>query len=159
MKPVTSFNEQQKGGVLTILNLILADECLLYSRTRNCRCDMVGPEFKTLQELFEKQYDELSDIIDDVSERVQAIGGYAMGTMSEFLQHTRLQAQPGSHPSSARMTSRLLDDHLAMIRTLRDDTKTCVDGFGDALTGDLLKRLMEQHQRMAQALRAQLENS
>ena len=144
---------------VTVLNLVLADECLVYTKTRNYCGNVASPQFQEFHVLFEKQYDELSGIIDEISERIRALGGQAMSTMSEFLQHTQLEEHPVGHPSPARMIGHLLDDHQAVIRSLRGDMAACTGEVDDAGIQDFLASLIEGHERMEQTLRAHLENS
>ena len=159
MNPNPGLNKEQLNGVVTILNLVLADECLLYTKTRNCHWNVTGPQFQQLHELFERQYDELSEIIDRVAERIRVLGAQAMGTMSEFLQYARLKEHPGKRPPASRMVARLLDDHEAIVRTLRGDLAVCAEEFNDAGTSGFLTGLLERHEKMARTLRAHLENS
>lgn len=159
MKPHLGLNQEQLKGVVTLLNLLLADECLLYSKTRNCHWNATGSEIRPLRELFEQQYDKLSDIIDKVAERGLSFGAQAMDTMSEFLQYARLRDHPGKRPPAARMVAHLLDDHEAIVRTLQGDLAVCAEEFNDAGTSGLLTGVMEQHENMARTLRVQLENS
>jgi starvation-inducible DNA-binding protein len=145
-------------SVVTILNLVLADECLLYTKTRNCHWNVDGSAFHPLRELFEQQYDQLSELIDGIAERIRLLGGQAMGTMSEFLQHTRLAEQPIKHPpSAAQMIGPLLEDHEGIVRTLRGDREACQAEYEDAGTADFLTGLIECHETLARRLRAQLE--
>jgi len=159
MKPHPGLNTEQLSGVVTILNLVLADECLLYTKTRNCHWNVTGPQFRQLHELFERQYDELSDVIDQVAERIRALDAQAMGTMSEFLQYARLKEHPGKRPPAQRMLAHLLDDHEAVVRTLRGDLAVCAEEFSDAGTAGFLTGLVERHEKMARVLRAHRENS
>lgn len=159
MKPHPGPNQEQYKGVVTLLNLLLADECLLYSKTRNCHWNDAGSEIRPLRELSGQQYDSLSDIIEKVADRVRSLGAQAMGTMSEFLQYARLREHPGKRPPAARMVARLLDDHEAIVRTLRGDLAVCAEEFNDAGTSDFLTGLLKQHESMARTLRAHLENS
>jgi len=159
MKPDSGLNEQQLSGVVTTLNLVLADECLLYTKTRNCDWTVTSPETRPLHDLFEQQHDRLADIIDSLSERIRTLGAQAMGTMSEFLQYARLKEHPGKRASAARMIAHLLDDHEALLCTLKGDLALCTEEFQDVDTGRLLNELMARHENMARTLRAQLENS
>jgi starvation-inducible DNA-binding protein len=84
-------SEAQREGVVTILNTLLSDEYLLYTKTRNYHWNVVGPQFHDLHKFFEAQYNALNEIVDDVAERARALGGNAFGTMAEFLKHTRLK--------------------------------------------------------------------
>ena len=159
MRPHPALNKHPLNGVGTLLNLLLADECLLYSKTRNCHGNAAGSEIRPLRELFEQQYDRLSDIIDKVADRGLSFGAQAMGTMSEFLQYARLKEHPGKRPPASRMMAHLLDDHEDMVRTLRGDRAVCAQEFNDAETSDFLTGLQQQHENMARTLRAHLENS
>jgi starvation-inducible DNA-binding protein len=148
---------EQRDGVVGLLNTLLADEYLLYTKTRNYHWNVVGPQFNDLHKFFEAQYTALNDIVDDVAERARALGGHALGTMAEFLKFTRLQEEGGDYPEARLMLANLLSDHEALIRHLRIDLDICADRYHDAGTNDFLTGLMEQHEKMAWMLRAFLE--
>jgi starvation-inducible DNA-binding protein len=150
-------SEEQREGVVAILNTLLADEYLLYTKTRNYHWNVVGPQFNDLHKFFEAQYNALNEIVDNVAERARALGGNALGTMAEFLSHTRLTEQTSHYPDARDMIANLLADHEALICHLRVDLETCVEKYHDAGTNDFLIGLMEQHEKMAWMLRAFLE--
>lgn len=154
MKPNIGLLDAHREGVVQILNTLLADEYLLYTKTRNYHWNVVGPQFNDLHKFFEEQYNELNDIVDDVAERARTLGGNAFGTLTEFLQHTRLKEHPGQYPTAQEMISNLLTDHETVIRNLRIDLKTCADTYQDVGTNDFLTGLMEKHEKMAWMLRA-----
>ncbi len=154
----TGLSDAQRGGVISALTALLADEYLLYTKTRNYHWNVVGPQFNDLHKFFESQYNELNIIVDDVAERIRAVGGSAIGTLAEFLEHTRLSEQAGQYPSAPDMIAALLADHEALVRQLRVDLETCVDTYKDAGTSDFLTALMEQHEKMGWMLRAFLQN-
>ncbi len=151
--------DEQRQGVVRILNTLLADEYVLYTKTRNYHWNVVGPQFNDLHRFFEEQYNELNTIVDDVAERARALGGFALGTLAEFVQQTRLKEEPGVYPMARDMLATLLADHEAIIRSLRVDLETCANTYGDAGTNDFLTTLMEKHEKMAWMLRAFLEGS
>jgi starvation-inducible DNA-binding protein len=157
MHPNTGLSNEQREGVVALLNTLLSDEYLLYTKTRNYHWNVVGPQFNDLHKFFEAQYNALNDIVDDVAERARALGGNALGTMAEFLKSTRLQEDSGDYPEARLMLANLLADHEALIRHLRIDLETCADRYHDAGTNDFLTGLMEQHEKMAWMLRAFLE--
>jgi starvation-inducible DNA-binding protein len=157
MHPNIGLLEEQREGVVAILNTLLADEYLLYTKTRNYHWNVVGPQFNDLHKFFEAQYNELNEIVEDVAERARALGGHACGTMAEFLKSTRLQEESGVYPEARQMIANLLADHEAVIGHLRIDLETCVERYHDAGTNDFLTGLMEQHEKMAWMLRAFLE--
>jgi starvation-inducible DNA-binding protein len=148
---------ERREGVVAMLNTLLADEYLVYTKTRNYHWNVVGSRFNDLHKFFEAQYNELNDIIDDVAERARALGGNAIGTLTEFLKYSRLKEQVESYPDERGMLSNLLNDHEAITRHLRVDLQSCADTYGDMGTNDFLTGLMEQHEKMAWMLRAFLE--
>ena len=147
-------NDKQRNGVVEILNAALADEFVLYTKTRNFHWNVTGPQFDDLHKFFEAQYAELEDFVDDVAERARALGGAALGSMQGFLKHTRLKESVGTPPSAMAMVAELLGDHETIIRQLREDIGKAGDKFGDEGTADFLTGNMEAHEKMAWMLRA-----
>ena len=157
MKLNIGLSEQDRKGVVDILNVLLADEYVLYTNTRNYHWNVVGPQFHDLHKFFESQYEELNDVVDDVAERVRALGGPALGSLTEFLKHTRLKEHPGHSVHTLEMVKNLLMSHESIIQSLRVDLETCADKFHDIGTNDFLTGLMERHEKMAWMIRAMLE--
>lgn len=158
MKPNTGLSEKDRKGVTEILNRLLADEFVLYAKTRNYHWNVQGPHFHDLHKFFESLYEELDETVDEVAERVRAVGGIAWGTLSEFLKHTRLKEEVGKTLTDQEMLSDLLACYETIIRSLRADLETCADRFQDMGTSDFLTGLMEKHEKTAWMLRASLEN-
>jgi starvation-inducible DNA-binding protein len=159
MKPSIGISDSNRQSVVKILNTLLADEYLLYTKTRNYHWNVVGPQFNDLHKFFESQYEEIDDIIDEVAERSRALGGKAAGTLAEFSQQSRLKEHPGQYPEAHAMLANLLADHEAVIQSLRGDLPTVMDKYDDAGTNDFLTGLMEKHEKMAWMLRAFLEGT
>lgn len=156
MKIQIGLSETARSTVMEILNTLLADEYVLYTKTRNFHWNVTGPSFHALHKFFEEQYGELEDFVDQVAERVRQLGGRAAGTLAEFLKTTRLKESPKARPEAAAMLQALLSDHEAVIRALREDVGT-VEKTGDEGTTDFLTGLLESHEKMAWMLRAHLE--
>jgi starvation-inducible DNA-binding protein len=154
MKPSIGLTDTQRGAVVEILDTLLADEYLLYTKTRNYHWNVKGPQFNDLHKFFEAQYDALDTIVDDVAERARALGGNALGTLTEFVQRARLKEQPGKYPDARGMLAALTADHESLVRHLRTDAEVVASTHGDAGTNDFLVGLMEQHEKMAWMLRA-----
>lgn len=154
MKPNIALSDEQRAEVIKILHALLADEYLLYTKTRNYHWNVVGPQFTEFHTFFETQYNALNIVVDDVAERVRALGSPAYGTLTEFSQHARLQERPGYSPGAREMVKDLLNDHETLIRNLRCDAERCVDQYHDAGTNDFLVGLMEQHEKQAWMLRS-----
>jgi len=159
MKLNIGISEPHRDSIVDILTVLLADEYVLYTKTRNYHWNVVGPQFNDLHKFFEAQYDELDEFIDEVAERSRTLGGRAVATLAEFSKTSRLKEHPGKYPDAVTMIANLLADHEAVIRTLRDDVSVTMDKHGDAGTSDFLTGLMEKHEKMAWMLRAFLEKS
>jgi starvation-inducible DNA-binding protein len=149
--------EEQRQGVINLLNQDLADAYLLLVKTKKFHWDVVGPQFRSLHELWEEQYQALTETIDSVAERVRALGGYPVGTMEGFLKIASLKEEGGNVPTATGMVSRLVDDHEQVIRNLRDHIDQCSENFHDEGTADFLTGLMEGHEQMAWMLRSFIE--
>lgn len=154
MNPNLGIDESQRVEIVRILNAVLADEYVLYTKTRNYHWNVVGPQFNDLHKFFEAQYEALDDVIDEVAERVRALGGRAFGTLEEFRASARLGEKPGAVPPARDMLAALLADHEALTRTLREDIDAVNDRHRDVGTADFLTGLLEQHEKAAWMLRS-----
>ncbi len=148
---------KEREGVIRILNVLLSDEYLLYTKTRKNHWNVVGASFMEMHKLFESHYEELDGFVDDIAERVRAIGGTAMGTMREFLDNTRLKEAPGKIPEAEGMIAVSLADHEHIIQSIRADLDTVQNKYHDAGTVDFLTGLLEKHEKTAWMLRAYLQ--
>jgi starvation-inducible DNA-binding protein len=149
-------SEQNCRRIVEILNQLLSDEYVLYTKTRNYHWNVTGPHFHDLHKFFEAQYEELNDVVDEIAERARSLGGVAFGSLGEFLKHTKLKETSGSFLADQEMLTNLLNDHEAVIGRLRESITACMD-LGDAGTNDFLTGLMEQHEKMAWMLRSSLK--
>lgn len=150
-------SEEQRQGVINLLNQDLADSYLLLVKTKKYHWDVVGPQFRSLHELWEEHYEKLTENIDALAERVRALGGYPIGTMEGFLQVATLKEHAGDVPSATGMVARLVEDHEQIIRNLREHVDQCGEQFHDQGTADFLTGLMEEHEDMAWMLRSFIE--
>jgi starvation-inducible DNA-binding protein len=152
MKLNIGIADKDRQAVAEILNTLLADEYVLYTKTRNFHWNVTGLQFNDLHKFFEAQYEELDDTVDEVAERARALGARAFGTLEEFRQHTRLKETPGTVPAAKDMLSELLADHETIIRALRQDVEKA-DQSGDVGTNDFLTGLLEKHEKASWMLR------
>ena len=149
--------DEQRAGVIDLLNHDLADSYLLVVKTKKFHWDVVGPQFMSLHELWDKQYEAISVNIDAIAERIRSLGGYPIGTMKGFLEYGSLAEHPGTIPMATGMVSALVEDHEQIIRNLREHLDTCSEEFHDEGTADFLTAIMEQHEEMAWMLRSFIE--
>lgn len=137
-------------SVVLLLNITLADEVLLSTKTRSAHWNVRGADFFELHALFETQYQLLNHTSGEIAERARMLGGFAIGSFEEFLHHTRLHEQPGFVPDSLH----LLADHEALIRFLREDSQKCSEEYEDEGTTELLVGVLRIHEKMAWILRS-----
>lgn len=149
--------EEQRQGVINLLNQDLADAYVLLVKTKKFHWDVVGPQFRSLHQIWEEHYQALTETIDAVAERVRALGGYPVGTLEGFLKVATLKEEAGNVPTATGMVARLVDDHEQVIRNLRDHVDQTAEQFHDQGTSDFLTGLMEGHEQMAWMLRSFIE--
>ncbi|TGD59152.1 Dps family protein [Flavobacterium humi] len=156
MIPKIGISETDLKKSTTLLSVVLADEVTLYTKLRKFHWNVAGESFMELHKLFEGQYSELELVIDEIAERINKLGSKTIGTMTEFLEQTRLKEAPKVYPSQKQMKELLLKDHETLIAELRKDIDTCADEAHDAGTADLLTKILQQHETMAWVLRRYL---
>ncbi|MDY7021108.1 MAG: Dps family protein [Cyanobacteriota bacterium] len=150
-------SQEQRQGVIKLLNVTLSDFYLLLIKTKKYHWDVVGPQFRSLHELWEEHYEALTTNVDAAAERVRMLGGYPVGTAKGFLEMTTLKEHPGDLPSPNEMVERLVVDHEQIVRNLREQINQCSEKFNDEGTADFLTGLMEEHEEMAWMLRSFIE--
>ncbi|MCX6353128.1 MAG: DNA starvation/stationary phase protection protein [Bacteroidetes bacterium] len=156
MKPNIGIHEKNLNKSVVLLSTILADEMTLYIKTRKFHWNVSGESFMELHKLFQSQYTELEETIDEVAERINKLGGKTIGTMKEFSNLSRLKEAPDKYPNQKDMLKELLGDHESLIKDLRKDVETSNDKNKDLGTADFLTGIMEQHETTAWILRRYL---
>lgn len=148
--------EELKGS-LSILDKVLSDEFLLYVQTRKYHWNVTGINFNDLHKMFQAQYEELDETIDEIAERSRSLGGLSMGTLTQYIATSRLQESPSETPGSIEMIHNLLTSNETIIRELRKDVEDCQEKYNDAGTADFLTGVMEKHEKTAWMLRTLLD--
>lgn len=143
-------------AVSKLLSAVLANQHVLYIKTRKYHWNVSGPSFMELHLLFEAQYEELAKSIDEVAERISKLGEPVPGTMAEFIKSASLK-EDNTIPDQSVMINNLLKDHEACIKSLRDDIDDCEDKYEDKGTADMLTGLMRKHETNAWKLRRYLK--
>src|SRR4030095_13119816 len=106
--------------VAHLLNGFLADEFLLYLKTRNAHWNVEGPDFHSIHKYFEEQYERLDGIMDEVAERIRTLGHYAPAAMTAYMELTHLTEQSREKNDSMGFIKYLLGDHESIIKRLRE---------------------------------------
>jgi starvation-inducible DNA-binding protein len=152
---ITDTNRQ---AVANALIKVLADETVLYNKTKNAHWNIEGADFYEKHKFFETQFEQLDEIIDSVAERIRSLGHYAPATLKSYLNLTHLSEQSRELNDSLGFIKELLSDHESIIMVLRGHVKAFTDDFHDSGSGDFITGLMETHEKMAWFLRAHLNN-
>jgi len=149
-------SKENTQKVADLLNRLLADESVLYVKTRNFHWNVTGKNFYGLHILLEKHYQQLDEMADDTAERIRQLDHYAVATMTQFLELTNLVEVNHGDLTAATMIEALVNDHETIIRTLRHDVIKD-EACQDTGTADFATALLEKHEKMAWMLRAHLE--
>lgn len=149
--------EQDRKAVVQELAKILADAYVLYTKTRNYHWNVTGSDFSEYHKMFEEQYNEIDADIDEIAERIRALGQKTPATLAEFGKTTRLEEHPGQYPDAKTMIKNLVSDHESISRAIRESIEIVGNKHHDVGTEDFLTGLLEKHEKTAWMLRSILE--
>lgn len=150
-------NDAQRKAIADGLSKLLADSYSLYIKTHNYHWNVTGPQFNALHTMFEEQYTELATAIDEIAERIRALGHLAPGSYKEFSALTSIK--DGDNTLSAEeMVKDLVEGQETVARTCRS-LFPIVEEASDEPTADLLTVRMQTHEKTAWMLRAMISKS
>ena len=153
IQPNIGLDSDVRHSVVDILNITLANEAVLTQKTRSAYWNVHGSSILDMQSFFKKQLYQLIKLSDEISERVRMLGGFAIGSLQEFLKYTQLEEKPGSIVDILS----LLADHESCIRFIREDARKCTEEYEDEGTFELLVNVMRIHEKIAWMLRSHIE--
>ena len=152
-KPAT--RRTREKPVIDALNRLLADSYTLYLKTHNFHWNVSGPMFTTLHTLFETEYTELALAVDEIAERMRALGAPAPGSYREFGSLTAIKEAEGV-PPAIEMLRQLVADQETVAKAAQAVIKAS-EKAGDDATADLGVRRVQIHEKNAWMLRSHLE--
>jgi starvation-inducible DNA-binding protein len=155
MKVNIGISDKNRQAVAMALNQLLADEHILYNKTRNYHWSIEGPSFMEFHKLYEAQYDMLAESIDEIAERIRTIGHFAEGRLKEIVKLASLD-EPEVPTSQEQQIQNLESDHETMIIKLRKLIKDFDEKYKDIGSSDFVTGLLRQHEKMAWILRSYL---
>ena len=136
------------------LSRLLADSYTLYLKTHNYHWNVTGPMFNTLHQMFEDQYTELATAVDEIAERIRALGVLSPGSYREFSELTEIE-EDDAVPTAQQMIANLVSGQETVARTARS-IFPLVEKASDEPTADLLTQRMQVHEKNAWMLRSML---
>jgi starvation-inducible DNA-binding protein len=146
--------EKDRQEIAQGLSKLLADTYTLYLKTHNFHWNVTGPMFQTLHLMFEQQYNELALAVDQIAERIRALGFFAPGSYREFSQLSSIKEEE-EIPDAREMIRLMVEGQEKVIRTARS-VFSVVDRVNDEPTADLLTQRMQVHEKTAWMLRSLL---
>jgi starvation-inducible DNA-binding protein len=147
-------DEASRKQVADGLSVLLAESYMLYLKTHGYHWNVTGPFFSSLHSLFELQYTELAQAIDEIAERIRAVGFYAPASFSEFDKLSSIKEDTGI-PKAMDMVYNLAADNEHIIETCRKIMPICTE-IGDEASTDILTQRLHVHSKSAWMLRRHL---
>jgi starvation-inducible DNA-binding protein len=154
MQPNIGIDEGKRKELAKGLSKLLADTYTLYLKTHNFHWNVTGPHFNELHAMFMTQYTEIWTAVDEVAERIRALGEFAPGGYKAFAELSSIKESEG-HPDWKEMVNQLVAGHEEVIRTCRTllpRVQESGDESSNALIGDRLRI----HEKTAWMLRSLL---
>lgn len=151
----TGLDDEARGSVVNKLKGVLADSYLLMLKTQNYHWNVKGTLFKSLHDLTEEHYNELFESIDDLAERIRALGHEAPGSFSAFQSLSNV-SEAKSGLTDLEMAGDLLHTHENLIMNLRESLRTA-DEVHDEVTVDMMVARLTVHEKSAWMLRSFIE--
>lgn len=138
------------------LGTVLASSYALRLKTQNFHWNVVGPEFRSLHLLFEGQYTELGDAVDEIAERIRALETVSPGSFRRFAELSKIADAPDNPPKATEMIAALVKDNETLSKLCRE-VGAFADESGDTGTGDIMNGRQLAHDKAAWMLRAHLQ--
>lgn len=129
--------------VISNLKKLLGNTYLMYLKTQNYHWNVIGTNFVVFHELFEVNYKELTDAVDQIAERIRQLGQFAPGTFSEFAKDSIID-DGVSNKKDIDMIKDLAKDQQKLIVLLKD----MLNANNDDVTEDLLIERLEAHEKV-----------
>jgi len=134
---------------------LLADSYTLYLETHNFHWNVTGPMFTTLHTLFETQYTELALAVDQIAERIRALGEIAPGSYTEFARLAKVKESTSVPPATERIRQLVAD--YGTVAATAQEVFDVADELGDQATADLATQRIQISEKNAWMLRSHLE--
>lgn len=148
-------SKKDREKVAADLSVMLANSYLFMLKVQNYHWNVRGGQFKSVHELTEEQYNDLFSSIDEIAERIRALGYIAPGTFKEYNSMSHIK-DGNAELSLNEMVAELVKDHEIMVKIAKKVVDRA-DEYGDDATADMLTSRIETHDKYAWMLRSMLE--
>ena len=148
----TGLDKTDRSASVEALRKVLGETYALYFKTHGYHWNVTGPRFKSLHELFMQQYTELWQALDELAERIRALGEFAPGSSDEIASYATIKPDNGV-PDAEDMINNLVRGHETIARVARQGVEAAEKG-DDIVTADLLTQRAAAAEKAAWMLRA-----
>ena len=145
-------SENVRQKVAKDLAGVLADTYILYIKTHGFHWNVKGANFPQYHAMFEEQYGALSEAVDEIAERIRALGHVAPGSYAEFAEQKSIDEATGSK-TAEEMIEALMQDHEAIARRAREVADQASEA-GEEASADLMIQRIQEHEKTAWMLRS-----
>jgi len=150
----TGLTKEERTDVVGELTKVLADSYAVYLKTHGYHWNVRGPEFFSIHNLLEQQYRDIWAALDDIAERIRALGELAPMGGAAYANLTSIKDGDPEKDANSMLTE-LMKDHETLIATMRTALKTA-DDDGDDVSVDLMTVRLGAHEKMTWMLRSTL---
>lgn len=157
MNATIGIKQEYLVQISRILSHILADEYILYTKTLNAHWNVEGTDFYSFYLLFGSQSEDLVDITNKIAERIRKLGHYAIASLKQFLELTKLTEQHWKKNNGAGFIRELLSDHERIILHIKSHLNNINNELKEAGILNFLTGLAEHHEKTAWILRSHLK--
>lgn len=153
MKANIGLGDNAVKAISNKLAEVLATNYTLVVKTQNFHWNVTGPHFNDLHAMFGAQYEALIPVIDEIAERIRALGQFTPGSLQQFAKHSKIEDAPEKPPEAMNMVRQLAQDHEKLAEVLQETLKIAEEK-GDEVTVDLMVGRVAEHQKTAWMLRS-----
>ena len=151
----TGIEQQERKAASKAMETLLASTYSLYLKTQYYHWNVVGMPFYALHQMFEEQYKELAEAIDELAERIRALGKMAPGTFRDFSELSSIEEDQFFPKDWQIMVRNLVDGHEEIVKQCREVINK-VKHVNDEVTIDILTKRMFIHEKTSWMLRSTL---
>ena len=145
-------NDADRARSAIAIKTLLANTYTLYLKTHGYHWNVEGPHFQQLHTLFMEQYTEMWTAVDELAERIRALGEYAPSSYAEMAALSSLEEETGQ-PDWKTMVKNLAKGHEAVAKSAREVLRVAEE-IGDDATADVIAPRITLHEKTAWMLRA-----
>lgn len=159
MKLAPNIEDKKLADIALLFNKLLANEYVLYTKTRSAHWNVRGPNFIGLHDFFKAQYVALDTIVDNIGERIRALGQFVFALLKDFSMVLKNLDENSEIIDQKLIMQSLIKQHKIAIKIIRNEIIPMADRNRDLSSTDFAINLIEQHEKMIWMLRAHLSEN